>query len=124
MISNLIDDDDDDDVNLNTLNEIANAINNDPVFYQKVASIQGLETLVQPSHTSKISLPLQNSEGTFTPSNDNQTFDLSFKPAGSQLNISGLTHNNENGLTVNNDLKANSLTTSVLSVSGVNVLNE
>ena len=121
MIANLIDNA---DVNLNTLNEIANAINNDPVFYQKVASIQGLETLVKPSTNSKISLPLQNSEGTFTLSNDSQTFDLSFKPAGSQFNISGLTYNNTNGLTVNNDLNANSLTTSVLTVSGMDVINE
>ena len=121
MIANLIDNA---DVNLNTLNEIANAINNDPVFYQKVASIQGLETLVKPSDSGKISLPLQNSEGTFTISNDNQTFDLSFKPAGSQYNISGLTYNNTNGLIVNNNAFANSLSTNVLSVSGLNVLNE
>jgi hypothetical protein len=50
MISNIIDNS---DVNLNTLNEIANAINNDPVFDQKVASIQGLETLVKPSDSFK-----------------------------------------------------------------------
>ncbi len=71
------------------------------------------------SDNSKISLPLQNYEGTFILSNENQTFDLSFKRAGSQFKMSGLAYNNTNGLTVNNDLSANSFSTSALSVSGV-----
>ena len=121
LISNLIDNA---DTNLDTLNEIANAINNDPLFYEKVASIQGLETLVRPSDSSRIALPLQNSEGTFILSNDNQTFDLSFKPAGSQFSLTGLTYNNANGLTVNNDLSANSVSTSALVVSGLDVIDQ
>ncbi len=76
-----------------------------------MASIQGLETLVKPSANSNISLPLQNSEGTFTLSHDKQTFDLSFKPTGSQFSISGLAYNNTNGLIVNNNLSSNSVNT-------------
>ncbi len=89
-----------------------------------MTSIQGLETLAKPSDNSKRSLRLQNYEGTFILSNDNQTFDLPFKPAGSQVSMSGLTYNNTNGLTVNNDLSANGVTSSALSVSGVHVTNE
>jgi hypothetical protein len=83
-----------------------------------------LETLVKPSDNSKISLPLQNSEGSFILSNDNQTFDLSFKPAGSTLSLSGLTYNATSGLTVNNDIVANSVNTPTLSVSGLNIIDE
>jgi hypothetical protein len=67
---------------------------------------------------------LQNSEGTFVLSNDNQTFDLSFKPAGSAFSISGLTYNNTSGLTVNNDLSANIVNSSTLNVSGLNIIDE
>ncbi len=52
------------DVNFNTLNEIANAINKVPVICQNGASIQGFATLVKPSPSSNIFLPLHNSEGT------------------------------------------------------------
>jgi len=83
MFLNLIDNA---DTNLNTLNEIAVAINNDPLFYQKVASIKGLESLIT-NDPSKVSMTMQNSEGAYVLSNDDQTFGLSLKQLAQRFNL-------------------------------------
>ncbi len=57
-------------------------------------------------------------------SHDNQTHDLSLRPFGSAFSLSGLAYNNANGQPFNNNVSETALSTSVLIVSGLDILNE
>ncbi len=80
--------------------------------------------LIKTSDNSKISVSLQSSACTFRLSNDKQPFDLSFKPIGSTLSLSGLTYKNISGLIVNNDLLSKCVNSFTLSVSMLNNIDD